>query len=117
VTTTEAIAALVAAGRIKSGWLPGMQAASPDGTTERYAAGDGPWLYGDRVHDINDPLTARGLELLVEEACPGAVPTWQVRLNPEWFWFLPGADWLINEPEPTREAATEAALVALAEAL
>jgi hypothetical protein len=122
----EALAKLVAAGRIRSAWREGMRAVPTRGQSVRIDWSRGPCLWaedGPWAPDLSDALTVQGLVLLAREAwgvgsmvyhpTDGAIRAWR------FVTFAHGADWLtparlLGEGHTEAEAAI-AALEAAAE--
>jgi hypothetical protein len=119
----EALAKLVAAGRLRSAWVPGMLdtgcdrvlAVDPrDGLRVRYTADAWFSLHGGVYEpDLDDPLTVQGLVLLAREA-------WGVPLVVRWVGvFADGSrEWAIsdlpsNETRYGHHSEAEAAVAAL----
>ena len=109
----DALRALVAAGRLKSAWVPGMRGLWSDGHGSTYrprvedCAGSKPWM--DRPNarpDTDDPLTVFGLLLLLEEAIADRVG---VNLDSRgWFVYAYSADKNIARATTRAEAIVAA---------
>jgi len=132
VTLVEALAALEAAGRIRSRWLPGMM----DSSGDRVLAVGGSGVTIDRIvrdgHDHEregaadmfppdpyDPLTTMGMLLLAREAMgdPLLVTAPFRADNSRVLWMTQSWSARYSDNAPTERAAIEAAIIATAERL